>query len=123
MTLLPAGLTWLLALVAGVVVTGLVILGSFDRIARVVTLLCLALLVAVPGTSISLYLFGSRSAHRIEDLRNEPARGRKAVPLGKRRPGQSRRKLHAARLDVLVGTLFSNLVMCPVIVAASTRQA
>jgi Mn2+/Fe2+ NRAMP family transporter len=127
MTLLRAGPTWLWALVGGVVVTGLVILGSVDRIARVVTLLCLALLVyvAVPtrpptgqllhrlpvpylelnasyltllvalsGITISPSVFVSRSAHRIEDLRNEPARGRKAVLLGKR-SGLSRLPGHA----------------------------
>jgi hypothetical protein len=47
MTLLHAGPTMLLALVGGVVVAGLVVLGSIGRIARVVTLLCLALRVYV----------------------------------------------------------------------------
>ncbi|NJC73322.1 Nramp family divalent metal transporter [Planosporangium thailandense] len=45
MTLLHAGPTWLWALLAGTAVTALVILGSFDRIARIFKLLCLALLV------------------------------------------------------------------------------
>jgi Mn2+/Fe2+ NRAMP family transporter len=45
MTLLHAGPTWLWALVAGIAVTALVVLGSFERIARVFKLLCLALLV------------------------------------------------------------------------------
>jgi hypothetical protein len=82
------------------------------------------LLVAVSGTSINLYPRVSRSAYRIEDFRNEPARGRKAVLLGKRRPGQSRRKLHAARLDVRVGMLFPKLGVCAIIVTtASTPHA
>lgn len=44
MRLLHAGPTWLWALVAGLAITGLVILGSFAQIARVFKLICLALL-------------------------------------------------------------------------------
>jgi Mn2+/Fe2+ NRAMP family transporter len=153
MTLLHAGLTWLGARVGGVVVTGLVILGSFDRIARVFTLRCMALLVAVAvavptrplggqllhrllvahlplnasylallvvvlGAGISAYLFSSQAVHRIEDLRNEPICGRKAVPFDKRLPGQVWRELRAVRLDFVVGMLCSNLVVCAIVVAA-----
>jgi Mn2+/Fe2+ NRAMP family transporter len=159
MTLLHAGPTWLWALLAGVAVTALVVLGSFDRIAKVFKLLCLALLVyfavavlshppagqllhglliphvefnaghltllvAVLGTTISPYLFFWQSAHRVEDLRGEPIRGRKAVPLDQRPPEQARRKLRASRLDVLTGMLFSNLVMFSIIVStAATLHA
>jgi NRAMP (natural resistance-associated macrophage protein)-like metal ion transporter len=159
MNLLHAGPTWLWALIAGVAVTGLVILGSFNRIARVFKLLCLALLVyfavavlsrppagqllhglliphlefnagyltllvAVLGTTISPYLFFWQSTHRVEDLREEPIRGRETVALDERPPGQARRKLRGARLDVLTGTLFSNLVMFSIIVStASTLHA
>jgi NRAMP (natural resistance-associated macrophage protein)-like metal ion transporter len=45
MNLLHAGPTWLWALVAGVAATALMVVGSFDRMARVFKLLCLALLV------------------------------------------------------------------------------
>jgi Mn2+/Fe2+ NRAMP family transporter len=84
----------------------------------------LTLLVAVLGTTISPYLFFWQSAHRIEDLRDEPIRGRQAVPLDQRPPAQARRKLRASRLDVLTGMLFSNLVMFSIIVAtASTLHA
>jgi NRAMP (natural resistance-associated macrophage protein)-like metal ion transporter len=159
MTLLHAGPAWLWALIAGVAVTALVVLGSFERIARVFKLLCMALLmyfavavvsrppagqllhgllvphleftteyltlfVAVLGTTISPYLFFWQSAHRVEDLRAEPIRGRQAVPLAERPPRQARRKLRASRLDVVTGMLFSNLVMFAIIVStAATLHA
>ena len=44
MNLLHAGPTWVWALVAGVAITGMVILGSFGQIARVFKLICLTLL-------------------------------------------------------------------------------
>lgn len=40
----------------------------------------LTLLVAVLGTTISPYLFFWQSAHRLEDMRDEPEQGRRAVP-------------------------------------------
>lgn len=159
MSLLHAGPTWLWAPLAGLAVTALVILGSFDRIARVFKILCLALLVyfavavlarppagkllhglliphveftsayltllvAVLGTTISPYLFFWQSAHRIEDLRAEPIRGRQAVPLDRRPASHARRKLRASRLDVMTGMLFSNLVMFAIVVScASTLHA
>lgn len=159
MSLLHAGPTWLWALLAGVAVTALVMLGSFERIAKIFKLLCLALLVyfavavivhppaarvlhalliphlefnssyltllmAVLGTTISPYLFFWQSTHRIEDLREEPIRGRKAVPLHQRQAGKARRKLLASRIDVLTGMLFSNLVMFAIIVStAATLHA
>jgi NRAMP (natural resistance-associated macrophage protein)-like metal ion transporter len=46
----------------------------------------LTLLVAVLGTTISPYLFFWQSAHRIEDLRDEPTGGNRAVPLDDRTP-------------------------------------
>ncbi len=45
MTLLHAGPTWLWALLAGTAVTVLVMVGSFDRVAKIFKVLCLALLV------------------------------------------------------------------------------
>jgi NRAMP (natural resistance-associated macrophage protein)-like metal ion transporter len=44
MNLLHAGPTWVWALIAGVLITGLVIVGSFVQIARIFKLICLALL-------------------------------------------------------------------------------
>lgn len=159
MTLLHAGPTTLWALLAGVMVTALVMFGSLERIARVFKVLCaallvyivvavtlhppagqilrglfvpklafnssyLTLLVAVLGTTISPYLFFWQSVHRVEDMRDEDAGGRKAVALAERRPGRARRKLLSARLDVIVGMLFSNVVMFAIITAtAATLHA
>jgi NRAMP (natural resistance-associated macrophage protein)-like metal ion transporter len=84
----------------------------------------LTLLVAVLGTTISPYLFFWQSAHRLEDMRDEPERGRAAVPLEERAPRLARRKLLSSRLDVIVGMAFSNLVMFAIIVStAATLNA
>ncbi len=77
-------------------------------------------LVAVLGTTISPYLLFWQSAHRIEDLRDEDLGGEDPVPLGRRRPPQARRKLRAARLDVVGGMLFSNVVMLAIMVSTAT---
>jgi Mn2+/Fe2+ NRAMP family transporter len=74
-------------------------------------------LVAVLGTTISPYLLFWQSAHRIEDLRDEG--GGRAVPLRERRPANARRRLTAARLDVIVGMAFSNVVMLAILIATS----
>jgi NRAMP (natural resistance-associated macrophage protein)-like metal ion transporter len=79
----------------------------------------LTLLVAVLGTTISPYLFFWQSVHRLEDMREEPQEGRRAVPLEDRRPRTARRKLRASRLDVITGMAFSNLVMFAIIVSTS----
>lgn len=84
----------------------------------------LTLLVAVLGTTISPYLFFWQSAHRVEDMRDEPGHGRTAIALRDRPPGQARRKLRSARLDVLIGMGFSNLVMFAIIIStAATLHA
>ncbi|MDP9116015.1 MAG: Nramp family divalent metal transporter [Actinomycetota bacterium] len=79
----------------------------------------LTLLVAVLGTTISPYLFFWQSAHRVEDMRDEPDEGRRAVPLKDRQPHPARRKMRACRLDVITGMAFSNLVMFAIIVSTS----
>jgi NRAMP (natural resistance-associated macrophage protein)-like metal ion transporter len=154
MQLLHAGPTWLWALVAGVFITTLLVLGSFARIALVFKVLCaallsylivavvvthqwgsvlshtliphiqlnktyLSLLVAVLGTTISPYLFFWQSAHRLEDMRDEPEGGTQAVPLKKRSSARARFKQRTSRLDVVAGMTFSNLVMFAVIVATA----
>ncbi len=155
MALLGAGPAWFWALAAGVLVTVTVILGSFDRLARIFKLLCVVLLayvavavlarpsasdllrgllvpqvsgtkeyttalVAVLGTTISPYLLFWQSAHRIEDLRDEDLGGERPVPLRERRPTNARRRLTAARLDVVVGMAFSNIVMLAIMIATAT---
>ena len=114
MQLLHAGPTWLWALLAGGLITLLLVLGSFARISLVFKLLCaalltylvvavlvthqwgsvlshtlvphieldkgyLGLLVAVLGTTISPYLFFWQSAHRLEEMRDDPEGGARAL--------------------------------------------
>jgi Mn2+/Fe2+ NRAMP family transporter len=154
MQLLHAGPTWLWALLAGVLITTLLVLGDFARIALVFKVLCaallvylvvavlvtnqwssvlshtliphiqftktyLALLVAVLGTTISPYLFFWQSAHRLEEMREEPEGGAKAVPLKQQSPARARRKQRTSRLDVFVGMAFSNVVMFAIILATA----
>ena len=154
MQLLHAGPTWLWALVAGTLITTLLVLGSFARIALVFKALCavllaylvvavlvthqwgsvlshtfvphvefntvyLALLVAVLGTTISPYLFFWQSAHRLEEMRDEPEGGAEAQPLGQQEPEQAKHKERTSRLDVFTGMTFSNLVMFAIIVATA----
>src|ERR1022692_4639094 len=154
MQLLHAGPTWLWALLAGALITALLVLGSFARIALAFKLLCaallsylvvavlvtrqwgavlshtlvphveltrayLALLVAVLGTTISPYLFFWQSAHRLEEMRDEPEGGARAQPLRRQSPDRARRKQSTSRLDVFTGMTFSNLVMFAIIVATA----
>ena len=79
----------------------------------------LSLLVAVLGTTISPYLFFWQSAHRLEEMRDEPEGGAKAVPLKDRSSARARFKQRTSRLDVVAGMTFSNLVMFAVIVATA----
>jgi NRAMP (natural resistance-associated macrophage protein)-like metal ion transporter len=154
MQLLHAGPTWLWALFAGALITALLVLGSFARIALVFKLLCaallaylvvavlvthqwgsvvthtlmphielnkayLALLVAVLGTTISPYLFFWQSAHRLEEMRDEPEGGTQPQPLAQQSLRGARRKQATSRLDVFAGMTFSNLVMFAIIVATA----
>lgn len=154
MQLLHAGPTSLWALLAGCLITMVLVLGSFARISLVFKVLCaallaylvvavlvthqwgsvlsytviphielnkayLALLVAVLGTTISPYLFFWQSAHRLEEMRDEPAGGAQAVPLKRQSPARARRKQRTSRLDVFAGMTFSNLVMFAIIVATA----
>jgi len=158
MQLLHAGPAWLWALLAGGLITVLLVLGSFARISLVFKLLCaallsyivvaiivthrwgsvlshtfiphielngayLALLVAVLGTTISPYLFFWQSAHRLEEMRDEPEGGTQALPLKRQSPARARRKQATSRLDVFVGMTFSNLVMFAIIVATADLNA
>src|SRR5207237_10007900 len=110
------GPTLALALLAGSAITAMVMSGSFETMARVFKVICVALLayrgvlfvvkvnwgsvtahtfvphitfsadylmllVAVLGTTISPYLFFWQSAHRIEELRDEPEGVEDAIAL------------------------------------------
>jgi NRAMP (natural resistance-associated macrophage protein)-like metal ion transporter len=154
MALLHAGPTWLWALIAGVLITALVIGGSFALVARIFKLLCIALfayigvliavhppwstvlrhtvipslrfsplylslLIAVLGTTISPYLFFWQSAHRIEELRDEPQGGDEAIALPALPLAEAKRKERTSRFDVFSGMAFSNGVMFAIIVSTA----
>ena len=154
MQLLHLGPTWLWALVAGVLISALIALGTFARIALVFKVLCaallsylvvavlvthqwgsvldhtfiphvqlnktyLALLVATLGTTISPYLFFWQNAHGLEEMREGPEGGAKALPLRRWAAARARRKQSTSRLDVVAGMTFSNLVMFAIIVATA----
>ncbi|MGH8888652.1 MAG: Nramp family divalent metal transporter [Acidothermaceae bacterium] len=80
----------------------------------------LALLVAVLGTTISPYLFFWQSAHRLEDLRDEPEGGDRVVRLKQRTHAAAKLKSRTSRADVFSGMAFSNAVMFAIIVATAT---
>jgi Mn2+/Fe2+ NRAMP family transporter len=79
----------------------------------------LALLVATLGTTISPYLFFWQNAHRLEEMREGPEGGAKALPLRRWAAARARRKQSTSRLDVVAGMTFSNLVMFAIIVATA----
>lgn len=79
----------------------------------------LGMIVAILGTSISPYLFFWQSEDRLEELRDAPEGGDRAVPLARRRRSKVRRQLVDTRADVVVGMVFSVLVMFAIIVATA----
>jgi Mn2+/Fe2+ NRAMP family transporter len=154
MRLLHAGPSGLWAALAGVAVIVLVVRGSFDFVARMFKILCLALfayiavlfvitvpwgdafahllvpriefsrgylalVVAVLGTTISPYLFFWQSAHRIEDLREDPERGDEAVSIAELPVRKAAFKQRASRLDVFTGMTLSQIVMFAIIVSSA----
>jgi NRAMP (natural resistance-associated macrophage protein)-like metal ion transporter len=75
-------------------------------------------MVAVLGTTISPYLFFWQASHEVEE---EKAQGRRTLT---QRRGASAHELADARLDVVTGMLFSNIVMFFIILAtAATLHA
>jgi NRAMP (natural resistance-associated macrophage protein)-like metal ion transporter len=79
----------------------------------------LALLVAILGTTISPYLFFWQSAHRLEEMREEPEGGDRAVPLKRKTRAKAALKERTSRLDVFSGMAFSNIVMFAIIATTS----
>jgi NRAMP (natural resistance-associated macrophage protein)-like metal ion transporter len=71
----------------------------------------LSLVVAVIGTTLSAYLYTWQSNQEVEE---EIAQGRKTVD---QRKGATRRELHDSRRDILIGMIFSNLIMYFIILA------
>ncbi len=83
-----------------------------------------ALLVAILGTTISPYLFFWQSAHRLEEMKEEPAGGSTVQPLTQRVRSKARLKQRTSRADVFSGMAFSNVVMFAIIaVSAETLHA
>ncbi|GAC1444762.1 MAG: divalent metal cation transporter [Mycobacteriales bacterium] len=154
MQLLHAGPAALWALIAGALISAVIMRGQFPLIAKIFKVLSAALLayvvvavvahppvgqlisavlvphltwdsthvsllIAVLGTTISPYLFFWQSAHRLEELRDEPEGGNRAVPLPERTAREARRKQRTARADVFCGMGLSNLVMLAIIVSAA----
>jgi NRAMP (natural resistance-associated macrophage protein)-like metal ion transporter len=154
MNLLHAGPTWIWAIIAGALITTMLALDSFDRLAVIFKVLCaslltyivvaimvthqwitllkstfvphieftnsyLALLVAILGTTISPYLFFWQSAHRLEEMREEPAGGSKPKPLKRVSRSQANLKQRTSRMDVFSGMAFSNVVMFAIIASAA----
>jgi NRAMP (natural resistance-associated macrophage protein)-like metal ion transporter len=74
-----------------------------------------ALFVAILGTTISPYMFFWQSAQRVEQMRDEPQGGNKAVPLGSEGKARARHKERTSRQDVFTGMAFSNIVMFAII--------
>jgi NRAMP (natural resistance-associated macrophage protein)-like metal ion transporter len=70
-------------------------------------------MVAVLGTTISPYLFFWQASHEVEE---ERAHGRRTLA---QRRGASAHELADARLDVVTGMLFSNIVMFFIILATA----
>lgn len=72
-----------------------------------------ATVVAILGTTISPYLFFWQSAQEVEE---DKAMGRRILV---QRQGATRKELHHRRIDVAIGTFFSNSVMFFVIVCTA----
>jgi NRAMP (natural resistance-associated macrophage protein)-like metal ion transporter len=105
-------LKWLALVLLAYVVTGLSLRPDWLTVARDALVPHLpatrdawATLVAILGTTISPYLFFWQASQEVEE---EKAQGRVTL---RRRQGASPRELRARRMDVGVGTFFSNLVM------------
>jgi NRAMP (natural resistance-associated macrophage protein)-like metal ion transporter len=74
----------------------------------------IAMLVAVPGTTISPYLFFWQTSHEVEE---EVSIGRAAL---RQRRGATDRELGYAALDVNAGMAFSHVIMYAVILATAS---
>ena len=83
----------------------------------------LALLIAVLGTTMSPYLFFWQSAHRVEELREAPEGGNRAVPLKEHSRRSARAKQGSSRIDVFSGMALSNLVMWAIILVTAQTLA
>src|SRR5580700_1258801 len=74
----------------------------------------IGIIVAILGTTISPYLFFWQASSEVDEMRSRGL----ATELSRR--GVSRRELKNARVDVLVGMAFSQLVMYSIILTGAT---
>ena len=74
----------------------------------------IGIVVAILGTTISPYLFFWQASSEVDEMKAAGATTERA------RQGTSRKELRAARLDVAIGMLFSQLVMYCIILASGT---
>jgi Mn2+/Fe2+ NRAMP family transporter len=74
----------------------------------------LGIVVAILGTTISPYLFFWQSSSEVDEMKAAGA------TTERERRGTSRKELRAARVDVAIGMLFSQLVMYCIILASGT---
>jgi NRAMP (natural resistance-associated macrophage protein)-like metal ion transporter len=74
----------------------------------------IGIVVAILGTTISPYLFFWQASSEVDEMKAAGATTERA------RQGTSRKELRAARVDVAIGMLFSQLVMYCIILASGT---
>jgi len=77
------------------------------------------MVVAILGTTISPYMLFWQSGHRVEEMREEPAGGKWALPLGRRGCRAANFKRRAALLDVVAGMAFSQTVAAAIMIATA----
>ncbi|MBJ7594406.1 MAG: Nramp family divalent metal transporter [Candidatus Dormibacteraeota bacterium] len=78
----------------------------------------IGIVVAVLGTTISPYLFFWQASSEVEEMKAAGAH------TEKERRGVTHKELHAARIDVFIGMLFSQLVMyCIILTSGSVIHA
>jgi NRAMP (natural resistance-associated macrophage protein)-like metal ion transporter len=113
-------LKWLALTLFAYVITGFVIGPDWSKIAHDTFVPSLpkshdgwAMLVAILGTTISPYLFFWQSSQEVEE---EKAIGRRMLAW---RRGATRREIGTRKMDVGIGTFFSNLVMYFIILSTA----
>jgi NRAMP (natural resistance-associated macrophage protein)-like metal ion transporter len=113
-------LKWLALTLFAYVITGFVIGPDWSKVAHDTFVPSLpkshggwAMLVAILGTTISPYLFFWQSSQEVEE---EKAIGRRMVAW---RRGATPREIGTRRMDVGIGTFFSNLVMYFIILSTA----
>jgi NRAMP (natural resistance-associated macrophage protein)-like metal ion transporter len=113
-------LKWLALVLFAYVITGFIVHPNWSHIARATFVPHLpkshgewSTLVAILGTTISPYLFFWQTSQEVEE---EKAAGRRMLV---RRFGATRRQINDRKIDVDIGTFFSNLVTYFIILTAA----